>query len=203
VTIAALAIMAAGAIAAWLWRRARGKLPAGWTAITDGKDYGARVEPDGSFDFPIAPDSVHYVTRSCAGLNPSGGIRMRYRIVADPGVEFVPVGGPSAAAAGPALYFQRGGDDWSGRGKYERYRWWATFATPCPIVPGEFEIIARFDQRWTAVLSSNSDDFPEEFREALRHANRVGHTWGGWTGAGHGDQASGKARFELIAFEPF
>lgn len=99
------------------------------------------------------------------------------------------------------LYLQREGDDWSGIGKFETYRWWATFAAPTPITAGEHEVIAPLSARWEAVEGSNADDNVEAFRAALSQAARIGFTFGGGTGFGHGVYAEGKARFTLLSFE--
>lgn len=202
---ALIAIVAALALGAWLLLRRR----AVWTAETDGRDYGTKVDAaTGSFAFPIAPNSVHYLTKLCAGLANAKGLRLRYRIAADPAVEFQlmqQIGGveqpvPGSVGLAPVLYFQRRGDNWSGAGEFETYRWWATFNPPQPLGPGEFEIVAPFDQRWTAVESSNSIDHAEAFRAALADAARVGATFPGLTGEGHGCCASGPAIFTMLEF---
>jgi hypothetical protein len=200
-----LAAVALLIVAALTYRHFRDRMPSGWTAITDGDDYGTKVEPDGSFDFPVAPNSVHYVTRACGDLSKAKGLRLRYRLEADPGVRFLLMqdGKPAPGTGGedPVLYFQRKGDDWSGAGKFESYRWWATFNGINALAPGEFEIFAMFNERWTAVERSNAFDDPEDFKDALENADRVGFTFPGVTGFGHGCCATGKARFTLIGFE--
>ena len=92
------------------------------------------------------------------------------------------------------LYFQRRGDNWSARGPFETYRWYATFASHMPIEPGEHEIVAPLDANWTAVMTSSARTAPAAFRDALRHANRVGFVLGGGDGYGHGVFATGRAR---------
>jgi hypothetical protein len=183
----------------------RGRLPDGWTAVTNGNDYGTKVEADGSFDFPIAPNSVHYVTKKCGDLSKAKGLRLRCRLDADPGVQFLLMQDgkavPGSAAVQPILHFQRTGDDWSGRGKFEAYRWWATSKTPGPLRPGEFEVTAMFGEPWTGVATSHSFDHQQAFLDALKNAERVGFTLPGETGFGHGCCATGKARFTLISFE--
>jgi hypothetical protein len=182
-------------------RRHRSSMPAGWSAITNGNSYGAVADPSGSFDFPLLPSGVHYVTKASPPLAGKTGVRMRYRITAEPGVDIFAASVPGAPSIGPTLHLQRKGDNWSGRGEFESYRWWATFASPMPIVPGEHEIIAQFDQRWTAVETSDSSTSPQVFLDALEQADRIGFTFGGGTGYGHGVYATGKARFELLSFD--
>lgn len=193
----ALALIVAALIAGYLLTRHRAR---GWTAVTAGNDYGAKVDKTGSFDFPLSPASIHYVTKGSPSLKGKRCLRMRYRIDAEPGVRFCPPSYPSAPSIGPTLYLQRKGDDWSGAGKFESFRWWATFASPTPIWPGEHEVYAPFDEQWTAVMKSDSMTFPEEFAAALENVDRVGFTFGGATGYGHGIFATGKARFTLLEF---
>lgn len=186
--IAAVLVALAALVAFVLLRR---RTPEGWTAITDGNSYGAKVEADGSFDFPQAPNSVHYVTRACEGLTGTQ-IRLKYRIDGGP---LYAESDPKAPTIGPTIYFERKGDDWQTDGM----RWWATFNAQSPIVPGEHEIIAPFDAKWTSVEHYNAVDNRASFLAALNNAARVGFTFGGGTGYGHGVYGSG--RFTLLAFE--
>lgn len=203
--LAAIAICIA--VAAFLLLRGK-PVPSGWTAETDGKDYGTKVDATGSFDFPIAPDSVHYVTKECSGLS-GNGLRLTFTLTADPGVAFERmqlVDGVETVVAGsaavcPVLYFQRKGDDWSGGGQYEAYRWWATAKPPVALAPGTFTVEALFTDRWTAVETSNSDDRRATFLAALAKAGRVGFTFPGVTGYGHGCCATGNAHFTLDSFD--
>jgi hypothetical protein len=178
----------------WLKRE-----PAGWSAgpVIDARNSsgGLKVSPDGSFTFPTAAPGVHYVTRKAPQLSPEATLRLRYRIDAEAGVSFVPTSDSAAPSIGPTLYLQREGDDWSGAGTYDGYRWWATFASPMPIVTGEHEIVVPLSGPWTSVEGHSG---PEVFEEAIRHAGRFGFTFGGGTGFGHGVYATGPARFTLL-----
>src|SRR5688572_9270107 len=137
--------------------------PAAWTIgpIVRGRNYsqGVPLHPvprRGGFwhiDLPRAPGSVHYVTFRHGPLAGKRRIVLRYRLEADPGVHLL------AASDGKSgsmitLYFQRSGDNWSGRGRFETYRWYATFATQAPIRPGSHEMVAPLDGPWTAVETS-------------------------------------------------
>lgn len=186
----AAVLVALAAVVAFVLLHHRSE-PQGWTADTDGNDYGTKVEADGSFDFPQTPSSVHYVTKACDGLT-GKQIRLKYRIEGGP---LYAASDPKAPTIGPTIYFERKGDDWQTDGM----RWWATFASPSPIVPGEFEIIVPFDAKWTSVEHYNSVDNRASFLAALNNAARVGFTFGGGSGYGHGVYGSG--RFTLLAFE--
>ena len=162
------------------------------------------AHPDGwSFDFP-QPDStaghVHYLTFKHGSLSGKSRIVLRYRIEAEPGVQFYPTKYPGWQSM-LTMYFQRRGDDWSGRGKYEGYRWWATFRSHAPLTAGEHELSVGLDENWTAVGSSSATNNRKAFRDAIREAERVGFTFGGGDGYGHGVYATGPARFVVTSFE--
>lgn len=97
-------------------------------------------------------------------------------------------------------YFQRSGDNWSGRGRFEAYRWYATFATHAPIRPGTNEIVAPLDGLWTAVETSSARTNPAAFQAALARADQVGFVLGGGDGYGHGVFATGPARLIVTDF---
>jgi hypothetical protein len=170
--------------------------------IIDGKNYSQNMPlhptqtSDGwAFDFPLQ-DGVHYVTYKYGSLRGKTRIVMRYRIEADPGVVFLPKCCPQLLAQGPAVYFQKKGDDWSTDGD----RWWATFNAPWPIIPGEHELVIPFEARWTSVFNMSADVNRDEFLSALNNSERVGFTFGGGDGYGHGTYATGPARFVLESF---
>jgi hypothetical protein len=98
------------------------------------------------------------------------------------------------------LYFQRGGDNWSGRRRFETYRWYATFASQSPIRPGEHVMIAPLDGNWTAVETSSARTQPAAFRDAIADADQVGFVLGGGDGYGHGVFATGPARLIVTEF---
>ncbi|MDP8993978.1 MAG: hypothetical protein M3N07_03190 [Pseudomonadota bacterium] len=175
--------------------------------IIRGRNYseGAPLHPtprrDGGWhiDLPQAPGSVHYVTFRHGSLAGKRRIVMRYRLEADPGVRLL------AASDGRSpsiitLYFQRAGDNWSGRRRFETYRWYATFASQTPIRPGEHVIVAPLDANWTAVGTSSAASNPAAFREAVAEADQVGFVLGGGDGYGHGVFATGRARLIVTDF---
>ncbi len=186
--------------------------PTAWEIgpITPTRNYSVNMpltpspHPDGwSFDFP-QPDKaaghVHYVTFKHGPLTGKSRIVMRYRIEADPGVQLYPTNYPGWPSI-LTLYFQRRGDDWTAKGKFEAYRWWATFRVQMPITPGTHELSVGLDENWTAVQNSSAVNNPKGFRDAIRDAERVGFTFGGGDGYGHGVFATGRARFVLTSFE--
>lgn len=150
-------------------------------------------------DLPRAPGSVHYVTFRHGSLAGKRRIVMHYRIEADPGVQIMPVTAPGAPSI-ITLYFQRGGDNWSARGPFEAYRWYATFASQSPITPGDHVMVAPLNGNWTAVITSSAQSNPVGYRDALAEADQVGFVLGGGDGYGHGVFATGRARLIVTEF---
>lgn len=150
-------------------------------------------------DLPRAPGSVHYVTFRHGSLAGKHRIVMRYRVEAAPGVQIFPRTAPGMPSV-ITLYFQRRGDNWSGRGPFEAFRWYATFASQRPISPGEHVMVASLSGNWTAVETSSARTNPFAFRDALANADQVGFVLGGGTGYGHGVFATGPARLIVTDF---
>ena len=183
--------------------------PNGWTIgpIIKGRNYsvGMPLHPAPSawggwqIDLPRAPGSVHYVTFRHGSLAGKREIVMRYRVEVAPGVRIVPTTNPALPSI-ITLYFQRRGDNWSGRGQFETYRWYATFASHMPIAPGDHVITAPLDGVWTAVQTSTARTAPAAFRAAIADADQVGFVLGGGDGYGHGVHATGRARLIVKSF---
>jgi hypothetical protein len=208
--LAALVLLGAcGDTKASAQARAAASNPAAWTIgpVIRGRNHsrGVPLHPSprrgGGFqiDLPQAPGSVHYVTFSHGPLAGKRRIVMRYRLEAAPGVRLL------AASDGRSesmitLYFQRAADNWSGRGRFEAYRWYATFATQTPVTPGDHLMVAPLDGDWTAVERSSVRTRPAAFRDALAQADQVGFVLGGGDGYGHGVFATGRARLIVTEF---
>jgi hypothetical protein len=184
--------------------------PGKWTIgpIIRGKNYspGMPLHPGEAaggglqIELPRAPASVHYVTFPHGSLEGKRRIVMRYRIEADPGVRIVPTTVPSSTAI-ITLYFQRDGDNWTGRGAFETYRWYATFVSHWRLSPGEYAMEAPLGGAWTAVQTSSAATAPRGFRDALANADQVGFVLGGGDGYGHGVHIEGPGRARLIVTE--
>ena len=149
-------------------------------------------------DLPQAPASVHYVTIPTGSLAGKRRIVLRYRIEAAPGARIVPRNYPQWTAK-ITPYFQRRGDNWSGRGRFETYRWYATFASR-PLTPGTHEIVAPLNANWSAVETSTARTGAAAFRAALEEAGEIGFVLGGGDGYGHGVFATGRARLIVTEF---
>lgn len=149
--------------------------------------------------YPAAENgSVHYVTVPCGSLAGKTKVTLKCRAETADGTRFYPTKFPGAPAS-MTLYFQRAGDDWSAQGPYETYRWYASFST-VGLGAGEFVLEARFDQNWTAIMSSSRASHPDAFQAAINDAGRIGFVLGGGDGLGHGVFATGPARLVVTSF---
>lgn len=156
------------------------------------------------FDFP-GPDArdghVHYVTFAPGSLAGKSRIVVRYKVEADPGTRFVPQEVPDQPAT-VSIFLQRGGDNWSAKGRYNYYRWYAPPATVQPLASGVHEITLRFDDRnWVPVSGGVRRLYSSTFREAMTHSSRIGLVFGSAGLRGHGVFATAPARFTLLAFD--
>lgn len=186
---------------------------AGWEIgpIIRGKNYsqGMPLHPEPTrtgwrFDFPVgsaAAGHVHYVTFRPGPLSPRSRIVVRYRVDARPGTRFVPQESPALAGT-VSLYFQRRGDNWSAKGRYEHFRWYAPNATVRQISPGEHEItVALDDPDWISVLGQTAGSNPDQLNAALADIDRIGLVFGSSAARGHGVYATAPARFTLLSFQ--
>ncbi|MGV1681739.1 hypothetical protein [Sphingopyxis sp. NJF-3] len=155
------------------------------------------------FDFPY-PDlrsgHVHYVTFNPGSLAGKSRIIIRYKVKADQNVRFVSREYPDRTAT-VSLFFQRSGDTWTAKGKFNHYRWYAPSTTIQAIEPGVHEMIVDLsDRNWVPVSGGARNFDVEAFNEALVHSSRIGLVFGTAGGRGHGVFATGPARFTLIDF---
>lgn len=156
-----------------------------------------------AFDFPyphVGAGHVHYVTFSPGPLLGKSRIVARYRVDAGRGSRFVPQESPGVPAT-VSLFFQRRGDSWSGKRRYEWFRWYAPPQTVRVIAPGVHEIsVSLHDPNWVSVQGRPAAMNPQGFREALAETERMGLVFGSAAARGHGVFATGPARFTLLDF---
>lgn len=155
------------------------------------------------FDFPYpreAAGHVHYVTFRPGAIIGKSKIVVRYRVEAARGVRFIARDTPAQPAT-VSLYFQRRGDNWTGRRQHEFFRWFAPPATVRQIKPGEHEItVSLRDGMWGSVLGKPASANRAAFDSALAQTDRIGLVFGSASRRGHGVYATGPARFTLISF---
>lgn len=150
-----------------------------------------------SFSFPRRGGSVHYVSLATGPLQGARSITIRYRIDARPGVQFV--ADESGREGTFGLVFQRAGDTWTAKGRFEAYRWYSPEAVP--LSPGVHTMTVRLDDpNWIAVYGTKAAVNPQGFAAALANTDSVSMTFGGVGGRGHGVYATGPARFTILSF---
>ncbi len=135
----------------------------------------------------------HYIVRAAPALAVGKTISMRFRI--DGNAELVPT--DSAPPARVRLYIQRAGDNLSGAGPYQQYRYWSHDVAI--TAAAEYSLSATITpEAWTDVFGAQGSQFPDGFAAALANAALVGFTFGG-SFAGHGVTAkNGTANFTLL-----
>jgi hypothetical protein len=150
-----------------------------------------------SFTFP-AQDGVHYVTTPLSEPLICRQLNVRFSI-AGPG-RLVPTQGDPPARI--RLFLQRRGDDWSGFGAYEFYRWWSI--SNVVLEAGKYELTAPLvPDQWFSVFGKRGDHpaAAGQFAAAIADLHAMGQTFGGMF-AGHGVFAvGGLSRFTLESYE--
>jgi hypothetical protein len=100
------------------------------------------------------------------------------------------------------LFLHRRGDDWSGDGAREFYRWWSV--SNVVLAAGNHELTAPLvPDQWSSVFGKHGDHpaAAGQFAAALADLQAVGQTFGGMF-AGHGVFAvHGPSRFTLESYE--
>ena len=155
-----------------------------------------------SFEFPRAPGSAHYITRPAT---PAGSaVVATFTVMTGGSPVFDYRTAPNNTCDSPAtvrLFLQRRGDNLSGAGAYEFYRWWSragvvladgTFTLDVPLQPS----------LWTSVFGKSGESNPRAFAAALADLSSVGVTFGGGCFYGHGVRVlNGRATFTMKRFE--
>jgi len=170
------------------------------------------------FDFPAdcptnpslgyKPCSVNYVvTRYDGALANGKAITMTYEvdISGSPIFNYLINRNNTCGLGSPGtvrLYFQQGGDNFSGIGSYEFYRW---FSTPVPLRAGPNTLSAVLDgANWISVYGKRGNDTyaAAGFAAAVAKVAQIGMVFGGGCFAGHGVnvQGSGTARFTVHGY---
>ncbi len=140
-----------------------------------------------SFNFPLLPGSVHYITKPLA-LPAGGAASASFTITttAEPAFDYhTAANNICANPAAVRLFLQRQGDDMSGKGDYEFYRWWSN--TGAVLKQGSATLtVALEPSLWTSVYGRKGDANPAAFADAMAHLGNVGVTFGGGCFYGHG-----------------
>jgi len=191
--LAALALLAGCATAAQAWdiRYSRGVT---LHAPVAGEEF--------SFDFPLAPGLVGYVSKQATGAA-KGAVRASFSIATSGDAVFdyrTAADNTCAAPASVRLLLQRKGDDLSGVGPYEFYRWWSIAGTA--LRAGSFTLTVPLKPAlWRSVFGKTGEANPRAFADALANLGSVGVTFGGGCFYGHGVRIlRGRAAFTMTRF---
>lgn len=158
------------------------------------------------FAFP-ARDGVHYLTTKHGPTSASQSITASITVetTGNPFFEYhTEPGNTCDAPATVRLYLQRRGDNMSGDGAYQYYRWWST-AGASVLGPGALTITGDLTDptQWSSVNGERGDTNEPMFRAALADISTVGFTFGGGCFFGHGVYVtpdSGHAVFTATEF---
>lgn len=158
------------------------------------------------FAFPER-NGVQYLTTSQRPASASESITATIAVetTGDPFFEYRTE--PSNTCDAPAtvrLFFQRRGDDMSGEGALEFYRWWSN---PVAYRLGSGSVALVGDladpSQWTSVMGRRGTENEAAFRAALADLGSVGFTFGGGCFFGHGvyvAPGTGQAVFTATEF---
>lgn len=144
-----------------------------------------------SFDFPLLPNSLHYVTTKYNGAA-KNLIRLKFQIQSN-NAKFKALDNPSNLRATIRLFIQRKDDNMIRDG----YRWWSTQGIYLTnIVTGILEIPLDYTL-WTGLYGKHDAN---ALKDTLNNLGNVGFTFGAQF-YGHGVGLSeGSAKFTLIEF---
>src|SRR5262245_6631367 len=148
-----------------------------------------------SFDFPPKGPSVGYVVKTAPKLSLGQTISIKFTI--EGYGTLVPT--DSDPPARVRLYLQRAGDNGSGAGPYQHYRYWGH---PDVVLGAarDYEVSVELKpENWSDVFGASGNEHPQAFADAVANAGVIGFTFGGMF-AGHGiyvKQGTGSVRFVL------
>lgn len=154
-----------------------------------------------TFAFPVKPGKVSSITSSWpTPIARRSKVQLRYKIRGR--ATFYSYDESDGLAPNFRVMLQRKGDDWSGIGGMEHYRWWSN--PYCGVLErtGEYEIIVPVVPRtWSNVNGNTGTQFPNEFLAACSNIDNWQLVFGGGNSFSHGVAVtSGKARFDLLVF---
>lgn len=159
--------------------------------------------PQGSVVMELPVIGSGEVDALTTAMGPLVGVRkitMRYRIEAPRGTRFVAVEMPHEPAT-VSFYFQRAGDNWSGRLLNGSYRWYAPARAVVPLTQGEHTVTVRLNETWTNVNGRPNHELPQDFTAALQNTARLGLAFGSPSRRSHGVYATRPARFTLLSLD--
>ena len=159
------------------------------------------------FDFPSAPGSVHYVT-AAGNMTATKSVSASIEVNATGAPTFEYALDANNTCINPAqvrFLLQEKGDDLSGVGGKQYYRWWSINAA-YELAPGSTTLTAQISDlsQWLSVFGERADASAAAtagFMQAMANLGNVGFSFGGGCFYGHGVRASGGgARFAVTSY---
>jgi hypothetical protein len=162
-----------------------------------------------SVDFTQSgPPWLNYLTKKVQGIPAGSALSITYTITTtgNPVFDYRTKADNTCGKGSPGtvrLFFQRYGDNFSGEGPYQQYRYWSQVAFK-ELSPGTHTLTATLDpSKWSDVYGKRGSDYPDQFNQAVAYAENVGVTFGGGCFFGHGVKVvGGTATFTVNAFVP-
>lgn len=170
----------------------------GWTIqYSPGMPTQMTKASDGSYfvDLPTQ-DGLHYVVEKAPRLQLGQLVTLSFNVSGTGTI--VPVQGTTAKVS---LYMQRAGDNMSGTGAYQQYRYWHNYAL---LGNGDGTLSATLTpDQWGDVFGARGTEHQQGFQACVANAAVIGFTFGdpGAGATGHGVYVKGgSARFTLKSF---
>lgn len=173
-------------------------LPSGWSITNSiGMPQQMTQASDGTYFFDFPPrDGVHYVVKPAGSLQMGSIVALNFNVSGSGTV--LPIQGSVAQVS---LFMQRKGDNLSGSGAYQQYRYWHSAA---PLVSGDEQLSCTLTpDQWTDVFGESGTAHQTGFQDCVANAEMIGMTFGdpGAGASGHGCYVTnGSARFTLKSF---
>ena len=137
------------------------------------------------FDIPSAPGSVHYVTAAVDMIaTKSVSASIEITTTGTPTFEYaLEVNNTCVSPARVRFLLQQKGDDLSGAGGKQYYRWWSIYAA-YKLAPGSTTLTVQVSDlsQWLSVFGERADasaDATAGFWQAMNNLGAVGFSFGG------------------------
>src|SRR5271166_3075774 len=167
------------------------------------------LQTDGGwyFDFPNAPNSVHYVL-AAVNMAASSSVDASILVATTGTPVFVYNLQPDNSCTYSAhvrFLLQQRGDDLSGMNGKQYFRWWSN-SVAYEIAPGSANLSASLTDlnQWTSVFGEKANANSAAtagFKQAMANLGNVGFSFGGGCYYGHGVRVSGGgARFAVTSY---
>jgi hypothetical protein len=159
------------------------------------------------FDFPSAPGSVHYVTAAVNMIaSKSVSASIEVTTTGTPFFEYaLEANNTCVSPAHVGFLLQEKGDDLSGTGDKQYYRWFSIGAA-YELALGSTTLTAQVSDlsQWVSIFGERADASAAAtagFKQAMNNLGAVGFSFGGGCFYGHGVRASGGgARFAVTSY---